>query len=308
MRLPRTLAKLIRVDPGRLDSDALARLHRAVDHIEHHLERGVELAELARVAGYSPFHFHRVFSAWSGETVTRYAARLRLERAAARLLDRPDESITRVAAASGYASPATFARAFRAHFGRSATQWRSDAAGRRSNAPRGAFAGPGPELGRVRIRSWPRCEIAYLRHVGAYAGDADLFGELFARLVRRAREAGLVDAHPRWLCVYHDPPGVTPAERLRVSAGLTLSAEATLAGTGLGRLALPASRWAVGACERAPDEYAGAWDALFAQWLPARRLRARPGPALEIYPPGEARRAGARRVEICVPVEPRIAS
>jgi AraC family transcriptional regulator len=69
-------------EPDRLRQQYLARVNRAMDHIEAHLGDDPSLAEIARVAAFSPFHFHRIFGALMGETLTQFIARLRLERAA----------------------------------------------------------------------------------------------------------------------------------------------------------------------------------------------------------------------------------
>ncbi|MGQ0710256.1 MAG: AraC family transcriptional regulator [Rhodoferax sp.] len=43
------------------------RMNRVLDHIDHHLDQALEVADLAAVAHFSPFHFHRMFSAWVGQ-------------------------------------------------------------------------------------------------------------------------------------------------------------------------------------------------------------------------------------------------
>ncbi|MGY0574619.1 helix-turn-helix transcriptional regulator [Bradyrhizobium sp. RDM12] len=102
------------------------RINRVIDYVQGHLADDLTLERLARVAAFSPFHFHRVFAAITGETLSDFIRRVRLERAAGALISLPETSILDVAYRYGFSSAATFARAFRAHFGMSATQWRSD--------------------------------------------------------------------------------------------------------------------------------------------------------------------------------------
>src|SRR5215468_1160376 len=106
------------------------RVNRVIDHIRGHLADELTLAALARVAAFSPFHFHRVFAGITGETLFGFIHRQRVEKAAGALLNGRDRSILEVALDHGFSSAATFARAFRAHFGMSATQWRSGGAER----------------------------------------------------------------------------------------------------------------------------------------------------------------------------------
>ena len=96
-----------------------ARLEAVLRHIEAHAGHDpLQLADLARLAGISAFHFHRLFSSYFGESVAACARRLRLERAARRLLIE-HASVTEVAGDAGYATPAAFTRAFRKQFGAS---------------------------------------------------------------------------------------------------------------------------------------------------------------------------------------------
>jgi len=67
---------------------------------------------LAEVAHLSPFHFHRIYRALTGEGVFETVQRVRLAQAAQRLTGAED-SVTDVALNVGYGSPQAFARAFR---------------------------------------------------------------------------------------------------------------------------------------------------------------------------------------------------
>ena len=51
-------------------------------YVQRHLDGDLSLDRLARVAHFSPFHFHRIFKAVVGEGVYEYVRRLRLEAAA----------------------------------------------------------------------------------------------------------------------------------------------------------------------------------------------------------------------------------
>ena len=63
--------------------DYRARLIRVFVHIRRHLDGPLALDDLAGLAGFSPFHFHRVFRGMTGESVQAHIRRLRLERTAA---------------------------------------------------------------------------------------------------------------------------------------------------------------------------------------------------------------------------------
>jgi len=101
-----------------------ARMHRVQAHIDRHLDAPLDLEALAAVAHFSPYHFHRLFLAWTGQTLGGYLARRRLEKGAQRLRGQPESTVLEIALSVGYGSAEAFARAFKAHFGHSPTQWR----------------------------------------------------------------------------------------------------------------------------------------------------------------------------------------
>jgi AraC family transcriptional regulator len=57
------------------------RVNLGIDHVVGHLGEPLRLADVARAARLSPFHFHRVFQVLVGETLGEFVKRLRLERA-----------------------------------------------------------------------------------------------------------------------------------------------------------------------------------------------------------------------------------
>ena len=92
-----------------------ARLERVLEYIDAHPGETFEVEFLSGLANISPFHFHRVLSAYLGESVSAYVRRRTLERAARRLL-LDGASVTACSASAGYASSSAFARAFRRQF------------------------------------------------------------------------------------------------------------------------------------------------------------------------------------------------
>ena len=60
-------------------------IQNSIDYIEEHLQECITVAELANVAGFSPYHYYRVFNAYVGIPVVEYIRRRRLAYAAAEL-------------------------------------------------------------------------------------------------------------------------------------------------------------------------------------------------------------------------------
>ena len=65
-----------------LYADYVSRINKVIDYIDLHLDADLSLEELADVAQFSKYHFHRIFFAFMQETLFQYIQRLRLERAA----------------------------------------------------------------------------------------------------------------------------------------------------------------------------------------------------------------------------------
>src|SRR5215467_754770 len=106
----------------RPNSEYVQRINRVIDYLRANLSRQIKLEELAKVACFSDFHFHRIFGAVSGETLNGFTNRIRLEKAA-RLLRYSDRSLTDIALDCGFSSSATFARAFRSGYDTTPTEF-----------------------------------------------------------------------------------------------------------------------------------------------------------------------------------------
>src|SRR5437867_229857 len=99
------------------------RILRVLIHIQERLDEELPLEELASVACFSPYRFHRVFPGMVGESVKEHVRRLRLERAAHRLKF-TDLSITSIAFDAGFEAHESFTRAFHEMFGEPPSRFR----------------------------------------------------------------------------------------------------------------------------------------------------------------------------------------
>jgi AraC family transcriptional regulator of adaptative response/methylated-DNA-[protein]-cysteine methyltransferase len=110
-------------EAGSVYKDAIARVCRAVDEAEE----TPRLEEMARIAGLSPFHFHRVFKAETGVTPAAYAAAVRDRRAKAAL--RGGASVTEAVFDAGYGASSRFYAKSRSRFGMAPVKWKNRGAG-----------------------------------------------------------------------------------------------------------------------------------------------------------------------------------
>ncbi|MGG3519684.1 AraC family transcriptional regulator [Bacillus pseudomycoides] len=91
------------------------QIQKAINYIEEDVMEKQTLSNLARIAGFSEYHFHRVFQALVGDTVMEYVRKRRLARAAYRL-SHTEEKILDIALEHGFQSHETFIRAFKKLF------------------------------------------------------------------------------------------------------------------------------------------------------------------------------------------------
>jgi AraC-like DNA-binding protein len=117
--LDRDLARRMRLMPARRAAtrdELFRRVRRAQEYLHAHPGTEATLAELARQACLSPYHFHRAFTAAFGRTPQQYRTGLRLARAR-RLLESTGLTITEICGAVGFESAASFSLLFRRSFG-----------------------------------------------------------------------------------------------------------------------------------------------------------------------------------------------
>jgi len=216
-----------------LRDEYMARINRVIDHIDRNIGKDLGLEELARVAHFSRFHFHRIFHALVGEALNAFIQRVRLERAAGQLTDNPKKTITAVALDCGFSGSAAFARAFKERFGMSASAWREgnhqagskigETKSKDGQTIRKPGKDPVPASGyhareghrkrrqrsmslksfQVEVKDLPELQVAYIRHIGPFQGVA----KAFEKLMRWAGPRGLVRfPETKVLAVYKDHP------------------------------------------------------------------------------------------------------
>lgn len=101
---------LIPLEPrGKL---CIASLTRVLDYMNDQLHETPTLDELADIAGYSPFHFARLFKSTVGVSPHQYLTKQRIQRSQF-MLARSDVSITKIATGLGFDSSSHFAATFR---------------------------------------------------------------------------------------------------------------------------------------------------------------------------------------------------
>lgn len=213
-------------------ADYGTRINRAIDLIVSDLARPLPLQAVAEAAGFSPFHFHRVFKAAMGETLAQFVKRLRLERAVYLMTHAPRRSLTEIALQCGFGSSSDFSRSFRQHFGQPPARFDLEAFRRArredfdrlmagpSSPPRFETREPGanPDGFEVRLRELPARTVAYVRVFQPYREGAAQAA--FERLLAWAEPRGLADG--AWLGYMWDEPEIVALADCRYDVALVV--------------------------------------------------------------------------------------
>lgn len=292
------------------------RIGLVLRHIEQNLDTRPDLDELARIACFSPYHFHRIFSAMVGESVAAYVRRLLLERAAMQLGHSP-ESVTQIALGAGYDSVDAFTRAFRGHMGMLPSEYRRRQghleAARRRTVARPLFYHEMPQCPpmNVQIKRFSPTLVAAVRHTGPYEES----GPAWERLCGALAAGGMLSGASVAYGVSYDNPDITSPQKCRMDACVSLPPHLTETSAELHYLREHEEiflRHVGGKQEYAALLVRGsyallhpAYRSLFGMWFPQSEREPFNDPGFEIYWNSPHTTAEEDLLtEICIPLKP----
>ncbi|HEU0036020.1 MAG TPA: helix-turn-helix domain-containing protein [Kofleriaceae bacterium] len=279
-----------------------ARLDRVLDHITEHLDEELSLATLARVAGFSPFHFHRLFQGHVGETVHAHVKRMRVERAASIMRAQPRRSLTELALECGFPALSDLSRAFKARFGIAPSAW-----DRVSPLPASKLEHetlPSRAGFRAKLATLPRSLFVYTRVANPY-GNQRLV-EVYESTRRWLDAIGRTPDDVVFAGMSIDDPAVTPLAQCRYDLGIVFPMSATGVVADIARArraplvpALPSPVEVERAglsvrrfaeldlvtvhCDGTLDVVAAAWTWLYGTYLPRQSRLPANHPAMELF-------------------------
>ncbi|HHQ4643672.1 TPA: AraC family transcriptional regulator [Aeromonas veronii] len=284
---------------------------KAMDYISHHLDDNPGLDEVAAAAAISTFHFHRIFKTMVGETIAGFTRRLRMERAARRLLASPQSDITTLALAAGFSSSQNFAKAFRLHFAMSPSEYRQQQGGNWKSKigndplPFDTYDGlvmlPVTEhpdlLQGASVRQMPARRVAYMRRLGPYGKETceQAHRDLLALF---ASDEAMTPAGT--LSLYWDIPDITDETRCRTDVCIELGPEIP-AGRQLTTQTIAAGPYAVCQFIARGDQLVACWETAF-RWVVGQGLNCDDRPCYEQYHAGTDPDREHYVFDICIPL------
>lgn len=154
----------------------------------------------------------------------------------------------------------------------------------------------------VEVKKLETQNVAYVRNIGPYAGDGELFGRLFGKLLGWAGPQGLMGPESQAFSVYYDDPKTTDPAKLKLDVCLTVP-EGTKTSDGIDTMRVGGGLYALLKFEISPEEYGDAWTAVYSQWLPESGYVPEDRPCFEYYLNNPAEHPEHKHiVNICVPV------
>lgn len=304
-----------------LENEYKSRINKTLDYIDLNIANQFTLDELAEIATFSKFHFHRIFQALVGETPFQFILRVRLEKAATLLVSHKKESISEIAYGCGFTDISIFSRNFKKYFSITASQYRQNKESNLSQV-NSKIQQAEDRIQRyfctssntikwktsmklnksVEVKELPKMTLAYIRHIGPYKGDEKLFENLWNKLFAWAGPRNLIGGpNFKSLVIYHDDPNVTVEDKLRMSVCITVSKDTKVDGE-VGKMELESAKYVIARFEVTAEQFQEAWQWVYGQWLPTSGYQPDDKPCFEMYP--EEPKEGKFVVDICVPIKP----
>jgi AraC family transcriptional regulator len=307
------------IPKNQYQKEYIFRINKVIDHIDSNLDKTLNLETLAEVANFSPFHFHRIFTAFTGETLNGFVKRLRVEKAARLLLIDVEDPISEIAYSCGYNSNSVFSREFKKYFKISAKEYREKK--QNENSKNGQTDSKNSKISdtsnnyirivelttkwrnlmktNIEIKELPALDLIYCRHTGQF----DQIGQVFEKLFKWAGPRGLLNfPKTKTVTVYHDDPSVTDIEKVRQSACITVDREVKPEGE-IGKMNTPSGKYAVGNFEIDVTEFEQAWNAMCI-WISESGYQPADGNPYELYHQDPEQHPENKFVlDICIPVK-----
>lgn len=271
-------------------------VNAVVDYINLHLGEEIDLKSLAKISHFSPFYFHRIMKAFLGEPIGTFIVRTRTE-AAARLLRYSDAPIADIAYRIGYSSPSSLSKVFKQFYGISPLEYRNN---KNFVIMKPAIIRPDLELKRE-VKEVSARHVIYIRLFGDYKMND--YGGTYMRLFQFVQEQQLPMGEGLPLCIYHDDPKVTPADKLRTDVCMVMP-EAVAPKGDIGFKQIPAGRYAIFLYKGSYEYLQAVYDTIYGKHIPEMECTLRDEPSAERYMNNPVTTAPEELLtEIYIPVE-----
>jgi AraC family transcriptional regulator len=308
------------------NNNYISRINMVLDYIDKNIACNFTLLELSKIACFSKFHFHRIFYSIVGETLFHYIQRIRLEKSAYLLAGNSGLTITEIAFQCGFTGSAIFSRNFKIYFNMSPSEWKKKSNSLTSKINNQGYQSikneitdysryieytpnsivwkitDGEKRYFVEVKDFPETTAAYIRYVGSYKGDSQLFNNLYGKLLTWAVPRNVINERTFYFNIYHDNPEITDDGRLRLSVCINVPADTEVSGE-VGKMVIPSGKYCFAKFDLGEKDYQEAWDWVYSKWLPQSGYQPDEGFPFELIK-GNSFSGDKHEVDICIPVKP----
>ena len=257
------------------------RIVRVCQYVEQNLDKTLTLAQLSQVAAFSRYHFHRLFSAYTGVSLGRFVTLLKLRRASFRLAFESDKRVIDIALEAGFDSPEAFSRAFKRHFGQTPRHFRDSPEWPQWHS-KYQFARPTSERQpmHISIVDFTETPVALIEH----HGSPEIVLKTAGKFIAWRQETGLspINSSRTFGVAHHDPSTVRPEEfRFDICGSIEGKVPENRFGVRAG--VIPGGRCAVVRHRGSHDDMDGSIYYLYRDWLPESGEKLRDFPCFFQY-------------------------
>lgn len=241
------------------------QLNKVIDYIGKHLDESLTLSQLSDIACFSKYHFHRLFTAYTGLSLQQYIRWLRLKRAAHQLIVNKDQAIINIAIDAGFDSHEAFSRAFKQTCGLSPIEFRRESSCQAWEQPPYQLQIQEDTTMNVMIKKLEARRLAVIEH----KGDPKLVGNSVSKLINWAKSqpTNLKPKAGEAFGFAYDDPKLTSAEDFHFDLAITIPEQLTLKGEVIEKR-LPAGRYAIAMHKGSRDNISDTVYGLYRNWLP----------------------------------------
>lgn len=181
---------------------------------------GLNLAQLSEIAGFSKYHFHRIFAAVVGININQFIQRLRLKKASYQLAFHPEIKVVDIAFDAGFENHESFSRAFKKTYSQTPSQFRQQPNWQHWNEQHQYQLSKEYYTVEVNISQFPTTLVAALAHHGSPKQLNQTVAQFIAW--RKASGESPLATTDTFGLAYNDP-ATTPASEFRFDVCSTVA-------------------------------------------------------------------------------------
>jgi AraC family transcriptional regulator len=205
------------------------KLDDILEYVRNNLNGDLNIKTLAERSNISFFHFHRIVTAYLGESLGSYINRLRLD-TAAKLIKNSNENMSEIAIKIGYSDVQAFSKSFTRAYGISPSDYRADQESVIDSTIDFTFRENKIENHSInpKVKSIPSRRIIYIEVTGKYGGNE--VDEAWKLIIDFSIRNKIFSWNTEAFSIYYDDPEIIDADLCR--SDICITTHKTIEATG----------------------------------------------------------------------------